>query len=423
MEQIDTLIIGGGQAGLVMSHALSRRGREHCILERGRIAERWRSERWDGLHFQTPNLLVGLPDYPLAHDDPNGFASTARIAEFLTGYASFISAPVRQGVAVTRLARDDGTGRYRLETSAGPMSCCNVVVATGPFQRPVFPPMLPRDAAVLQIHAAEYRAPAKLPAGAVLVIGAGASGAQIAEELMRAARKVFLSVSRHRRAPRRYRGHDHVWWWVETGMVNTPPDRRNQDYVAVVHTGAYGGHTIDFRDYARQGMTLLGRAEAATREAMTFAADLADNLAHGDAGYLAFLDFVDEHVARKGMCLAEDPAARVIMATPAAMHDPIRRLDFRADDIGTVIWATGYDLDFGWIDIPVLDQQGAPVHEKGVTRFPGLYFIGLSFLSKLSSSFLIGVAEDAEWLAENLCVMPRQAKSDMAGGGILDGGN
>lgn len=422
MEQVDTLIIGGGQAGLAMSQALSRRGRDHGILERGRIAERWLSERWDGLHFQTPNLLVALPDYPLAHDNPDGFASAARIAEFLTGYANFISAPVRQGVAVTRLARDDGTGRYRLETSAGPMVSNNVIVATGPFQRPVFPPMLPPDAAVSQIHAAEYRAPGKLPDGAVLVIGAGASGAQIAEELMRAGRKVFLSVSRHRRAPRRYRGHDHVWWWVQTGMVDTPPERRNPNPAAVVHTGAYGGHTIDFRDYARQGMTLLGRAEAATSEAMTFAADLADNLAHGDAGYLAFLDFVDAHVARTGMRLAEDPAARVIMPTPAAMHDPVRRLDFRAADIGTVIWATGYDLDFDWIDVPVLDQRGAPVHDKGVTRFPGLYFLGLNFLSKFSSSFLIGVAADAERLAESVCAMPEQARSDGAAGGALDRG-
>ena len=422
MEQIDTLIIGGGQAGLVMSHALSKRGREHSILERGRIAERWRSERWDGLHFQTPNLLVGLPDYPLAHDNPNGFASAARIAEFLTEYARFISAPVRHGVAVTRLARDGGAGQYLLETSAGPMISNNVIVATGPFQRPVIPPMLPRDAAVMQLHAAEYRSPGKLPDGAVLVIGAGASGAQIAEELMRAGRKVFLSVSRHRRTPRRYRGHDHVWWWVETGMDKTPPERRNPDQAPVVHTGAYGGHTIDFRDYANQGMTLLGRAEAATREAMTFAADLADNLAHGDAAYLAFLDFVDAHIVRKRMRLKEDPAARMIMPTPAAMHRPIRRLDFRTADIGTVIWATGYDLDFDWIDIPVLDQRGAPVHEKGVTRFPGLYFLGLNFLSKLSSSFLIGVAEDAERVAESVCAMSGQAQSNVAAEGVLDQG-
>lgn len=414
MEQADTLIIGAGQAGLAMSQALSRRGRDHSILERGRIAERWRSERWDGLHFQTPNLLVGLPGYPLAHDNPNGFASCARFVEFLDGYAAFIAAPVREGVAVTRLARDGDTGRYLLETSAGPMHAGTVIVATGPFQRPVIPPMLPRDAAVVQMHAAEYRAPDRLPDGAVLVIGTGASGAQIAEELMRAGRRVFLSVSRHRRAPRRYRGHDHVWWWVETGLVDTPPERRNPDTAPIVHTGAYGGHTMDFRDFARQGMTLLGRAEAATRDGMRFAADLADNLAHGDAGYLAFCDFVDAHVARTGMSLPEDPSAREIMPTPAAMHSPIRCLDFRAAGIGSVIWATGYALDFGWIDIPVLDPRGAPMHAKGVTRFPGLYFLGLGFLSKFSSSFLLGVADDAERLAESVCTLPGRAMSDLA---------
>lgn len=399
MEHFDTAVVGGGQAGLVMSHELSKRGQKHVVVERGRVAERWRSERWDGLHFQTPNLLVGFPGYPLAHDNPNGFATAAQIADFLEGYASFVAAPVRQGVSVTRLALAESGGSYLLETSKGPLCACNVVVATGPFQRPVIPRMVPRDCEVLQLHAADYRRPSQLPDGGVLVIGAGASGAQIAEELMRAGRRVYFSVGKHKRAPRRYRGHDHVWWWVETGMVKTPSERRSPDPSPLVHTGAYGGHTIDFRDYARQGMILLGRAESATKNGMTFAADLAENLAHGDAAYLAFLDFVDAYVERTGMDVPHDPAARTIAPTPAAMHQSMRQLDFREAGIGAVIWATGYDLDFGWIDMPVLDEHGAPIHDKGVTQFPGLYFLGLNFLSKFSSSFLIGVAEDAERLA------------------------
>ena len=402
MEKVDTLIIGAGQAGLVMSHELSKRGQRHVIVERGRIAERWRTERWDGLHFQTPNLLVGLPGYPLVHDNPNGFATAAQLADFLEGYASFVAAPVRQGISVTRLALTDTGGPYLLETSNGPLRARNVVVATGPFQRPVIPRMAPRDCEVLQLHAADYRRPSQLPDGGVLVIGAGASGAQIAEELMRAGRRVHFSVGKHKRAPRWYRGHDHVWWWVETGLVNAPPERRSPDLSPLVHTGAYGGHTIDFRDYARQGMILLGRAETATKDGMTFAADLAENLAHGDAAYLAFLDFVDAHVERTAMDAPEDPAARIIASTPAAMHQPIGQLDFHAEDISAVIWATGYDLDFGWIDLPVLDEQGAPIHDKGVTQFPGLFFLGLNFLSKFSSSFLIGVAEDAERLAYDI---------------------
>jgi putative flavoprotein involved in K+ transport len=410
MEHIDHVIIGAGQAGLVMSHELSKRALSHIVLERGRIAERWRSERWDGLHFQTPNLLVGLPGYPLRHDNPNGYTSAAGIVEFLEGYASFVEAPVRQGVSVSRLGRDKASGLYFLETSAGAFSATSVVVATGPFQRPVFPLILPSDAEVLQLHAVAYRAPSKLPEGAVLVVGAGASGAQIAEELMRAGRKVYLSVGKHRRAPRRYRGHDHVWWWIDSGIDRTPPERRNPDKSPLVHTGAYGGHTIDFRDFAKQGMTLVGRVVAATIDGMTFAPDLAENLAHGDAAYLSFLDFIDAHIRKKGMDLPEDPEARHIMATPAAMYEPITELNFRDAGVNTVIWATGYDLDFSWIDVPVFDGQGAPIHDKGVTRSPGLYFLGLNFLSKLSSSFLIGIAEDAERLAQIM------ARKDFASG-------
>jgi len=402
VEHFDTVVIGGGQAGLVMSHELTKRGRLHVVLERGRIAERWRSERWDGLHFQTPNLLVGLPGYPLVHDNPNGFSTAAEIVSFLENYASFVRAPVRQGVAVKRLALTEGNNGYSLETSDGPLAASSVVVATGPFQRPVVPSMLPPDSEVMQLHAVQYRRPSQLPDGAVLVIGAGASGAQIAEELMRAGRQVYFSIGKHKRAPRRYRGHDHVWWWVKTGMDKTPPERRNPDRSPLVHTGAYGGHTIDFRDYASDGMILLGRAEVGRKDGITFASDLAQNLAHGDAAYLAFLDFVDAYIERTAMDLPEDQAARAITPTPAAMLQPLTDLTFREAGISAVIWATGYDLDFDWIDVPVLDERGTPRHSKGVTQFPGLYFLGLDFLSKLSSSFLIGIAEDAERLAENI---------------------
>jgi putative flavoprotein involved in K+ transport len=394
MEHTETLIIGAGQAGLTMSHALSKRARPHLVLERGRIAERWRSERWDGLHFQTPNALVRLPDFPLDDPDPNGFATGARIASYLDAYAAFVGAPVRTGVAVTALRAG-----FVAETAAGPFQADNVVIATGPFQRPIVPALLPDTPGVTQMHARDYRAPDTLPPGAVLVVGAGASGSQIAEELMRAGRKVYFSIGKHRRAPRRYRGHDHIWWWIETGMDRTPPERRPADRAPLVHTGAYGGRSMDFRDFARQGMVLLGRAEGAVDGVMSFAPDLLANLAHGDAAYQAFMDFVDAHIAAKGLALPEDPAARAISDTPAWLHEPIRSLDLRAEGIATVIWATGYRLDFGWIDLPVLDARGMPVHRLGVTDVPGLYFLGLPFLSKMSSSFLFGVGDDAERLA------------------------
>src|SRR5262249_11433680 len=234
---------------------------------------------------------------------------------------------------------------------------------------------------------------------------------QIAEELMRAGRKVYLSISKHRRVPRRYRGHDHTWWWYETGIDKAPPEKLGPDRSPVVHSGAYGGHTIDFRDFASRGMTLLGRAEAATKDGMTFAADLADNLAHGDEAFLAYLDFSDGHISRKGADFPEDPAARRPTPTPPAMYRPIRKLEFRQAGVSSIIWATGYDLDFTWIDIPVFDARGAPIHDKGVTRFPGLYFIGLNFLSKFSSAFLNGVADDAERLANTIACNDSAARS------------
>ena len=336
-------------------------------MEKGRIAERWRTERWDGLRFQSPNELVRLPDFSLPYIDPHGFAARQEIVDFLSAYAAFIDAPVQCGVEVTALRhRNDGMG-FVAETSAGPIEAARVVVATGPFQRPLIPALLPDTPGYPQLHASAYRSPEQLPAGAVLVVGAGASGAQIAEELMRSGRPVYLSVSRHRRAPRRYRGHDHVWWWIETGMDKTPVDKRGPDRSPLVHTGAYGGHTIDFRDFARQGMVLLGRAEGANDGIMSFAPDLLENLAHGDAAFLAFMDFVDAHIARAGLCMPEDPDARVMTPAPASLSEPRRSLDLRAAGIGAVIWATGYGLDFRWIDIPVLDERGMPVHRAGVT--------------------------------------------------------
>ncbi|MSO99460.1 MAG: FAD-dependent oxidoreductase [Acetobacteraceae bacterium] len=402
VEHVETLVIGGGQAGLTMSHQLSKRGRPHLVLERHRIAERWRTERWDGLRFQTPNALVQLPDFPLPHTGPDGFASRDEIVDFIAAYASFIAAPVRCGVEVTALRRSDGAAGFMVETSGGRIEGGNVVVATGPFQRPIVPALLPEGIGVLQLHAGSYRDPGQLPEGAVLVVGAGASGAQIAEELMRVGRRVYLSVGKHRRTPRRYRGHDHVWWWIETGMDKTPADKRGPDRSPLVHTGAHGGHTIDFRNFAAQGVVLLGRAEAARDGIMAFAPDLLENLAHGDAAFLGFMDFVDAHIARVGLDMLEDPDARVMTAAPASLAEPMRRLDLRAAGIGTVIWATGYGFDFGWIDVPVLDVRGAPVHRGGVTDVPGLYFLGLPFLSQMSSSFLFGVGDDAARLADHI---------------------
>jgi len=405
-ERIGTLVIGGGQAGLAMSHHLKQRALPHLVLERGRIGERWRSERWDGLKFQFPNWSVRLPDFPFPHDDPDGFADLSSIVEFIDAYAAFVAPPIRCGVNVTRLSGDGANG-FIAETAGGAIAADSVVVATGPYQRPILPDLL-RDAPELfQIHAANYANPEQLPDGAVLVVGAGASGAQIAEELHRAGRKVFLSVGRHNRLPRRYRGRDLIHWLADMRLDQTPVERRGEMKLLPVISGAYGGHTVDFRRFAREGIILLGRVTSIAGHLAEIAPGLADQLARGDLGYATFCDMVDDDVRRRGLDLADDPSARARLPDPPCLTDPVRRLDLRAENINTVIWATGYRLDFGWIDCPAFDGNGDPMHHRGISDVPGLYFLGLQWMSRMASSFMSGVGDDAAVLADHIAARNR----------------
>jgi putative flavoprotein involved in K+ transport len=401
IEQIDTLVIGGGQAGLAMSYRLKQRGIPHLVLERARIAERWRSERWDGLKFQFPNWSVRLPDFAFAHIDPDAFATGGEIVKYIDAFAKFVAPPIRCGVAATRLKRRDGAGGFLAETADGTIEANNVVVATGPYQRAVVPDLL-RDHPVFQLHASRYRNPGQLPSGAVLVVGAGASGAQIAEELHRAGRRVFLAVGQHTRMPRRYRGQDLTWWFAALGLFDMTAEQRGPIRVNPSITGAYGGYTIDFRRFAADGITLLGRVQAARDDVLDIAPGLAESIANGDIYYATFLGMLDAHVERHGLDLPEDPAARMVLADPPCLTEPIRHLELGQSDIHAVIWATGYDVDFSWIELPVRDGSGEPVHRGGVTDVPGLYFLGLPYLSKLYSAFLSGVGDDATVLADHI---------------------
>ena len=389
-----------------MSAQLSKRGRPHLVLERHRTAERWRSERWDGLRLQSPNSEVHFCDYPFSYTDPDAFASADDIANFITAFADTVAAPVRCGVAATTMRRRDNGAGFRIETSQGPIEAANVVVATGPFQRPIIPALLPKDADIFQVHAGAYRNPDLLPDGAVLVVGCGASGSQIADELMRAGRRVYLSISRHRRLPRRYRGHTYRWWWGMMGTLETPVEMRPLDRSPYVVTGAYGGYTIDFRRFAARGLILLGRAEGVRDGVMSFAPDLATNLARGDTAYTAFLDAADAYANSAGLDLPEEPGARVAEPDRSpCVVEPIRYLNLRDAGVATVIWATGYALDFGWVDIPVFDESGTPIHRRGVTNAPGLYFLGLQWLSRMESALINGVGYDAAYLADHIAAI------------------
>ena len=401
VQKVETLIVGGGQAGLAISEQLSKRGLSHLVVERHRIAERWRSERWDGLHANGPAWHDRLPAFPIAGVDPDGFATRNQMVEYFVAYAERITAPVRSGVAVTALHKKaDATG-FRAETSAGTIEATNVVAATGPFQRAMIPAVVPAQAGIVQMHSNAYRNPGQLPEGAVLVVGAGSSGAQIADELSRAGRRVYLSVGRQERPPRHYRGRDFCWWLGVLGLWDAPRDP-SVKHVTIAVSGAYGGHTIDFRRLAARGVMLLGRAGAFGDGEMRFSPDLASNLAHGDASYLSLLDAADAYVAREGLDLPEEPVARTLEPEPPCVTDPMLRLNLHDAGITAIVWATGFALDFGWLKVDAFDERGAPVHRRGVTDVPGLYFLGLSWLSRRASSFIFGVEQDATHLAEHI---------------------
>ena len=401
VEGVEALIVGGGQAGLAMSMHLSSHGVPHLVLERGRIAERWRSERWDSLVANGPAWHDRFPGLEYSDCDPDGFPSKEEIADYFVDYAAKISAPIRCGVNVTEVRRIDSGPGFRVETSDGVFQTSYLVAATGPFQRPVIPAIGSSDAGIVQLHSNSYRNPDQLPTGAVLVVGGGSSGVQIADELLRAGRRVYLSVSSHGRPPRSYRGRDFVWW---LGVLNkwdmeALPGSR---HTTIAVSGAQGGQTVDFRRLADQGMTLLGTTKSFDGGVLAFAADLADNLARGDQDHRSLLDEADAYVRDYGVDLLEEPTARELRPDPSCVTDPILELNVAETGIRSIVWATGFALDFSWIKTGAVDANGQPLHHRGVSAEPGIYFIGLPWQTRRGSSFIWGVWYDAKYVADHI---------------------
>ncbi|MFO1090695.1 MAG: NAD(P)/FAD-dependent oxidoreductase [Hyphomicrobiales bacterium] len=403
-EEIDTLVVGAGQAGIAASEHLGRAGVPHLVLERSRIAERWRSARWDSLVTNGPVWHDRFPGLTFSVTGPDGFAPKEEVADYLVAYAQKIGAPIRTGVEVREVVRKPGQPGFEVSTSAGTIRAHRVIAATGPFQRPVIPAVVPENAGVDQLHSASYRNPAQLPPGAVLVVGAGSSGVQIAEELLASGRRVYLSVGPHDRPFRSYRGRDFVWWLGVLGKWDAAAPTPGTEHVTIAVSGANGGHTIDFRRLAAQGMILVGRTETFADGRVSFAGDVAENVAKGDANYLSLLDEADAYVARFGLDLPEEPEARVLMPDPACMTQPLRSLDLKAEGVSTILWATGYALDFSWIKLDAFDPKGRPIHTRGVSVEPGLYFLGLPWQSRRGSSFLWGVWHDAAHVAAQIAI-------------------
>jgi putative flavoprotein involved in K+ transport len=403
-EKVETLVVGAGQAGVAMSEHLSNCGVPHLVLERHRIAERWRSERWDSLVANGPAWHDRFPGMEFSDFDPEAFAPKERVADYFVDYAAKIDAPIRCGVEVSEVRPNVGRPGFHVETSDGVIEANSVVAATGPFQKPVIPALVPDDSGIVQIHSNAYRNPEQLPEGAVLVVGAGSSGAQIADELLRSGKRVYLSIGPHDLPPRRYRGRDFVWWLGVLGKWDVPALEPGTEHVTIAVSGAHGGHTVDFRRLAGEGLTLVGRTESCKDGVMRFATDLAENIEKGNANTLSVLDEADAYIARNGLDFAEEPDARKVGADPQCVTDPILELNLAEAGITSIVWATGFALDYSWLKVDAFDDEGKPKHQRGVSTEPGIYFLGLPWQSRRGSSFIWGVWHDARYLADQISI-------------------
>lgn len=402
-EDVEVVVIGAGQAGLAMSEHLSARGIPHIVLERDRVVERWRSERWDSLRANGPVWHDRFPG--LEFDlDPNAFATKDQVVDYFVRYAHKINAPIRTGVEATEVRRNPGQAGFRVTTSQGTFNARYVVAATGAFQLPVIPSLIPEHLGLRQIHSSIYRNPTQMPDGAVLVVGAGSSGVQIADELQKSGRRVYLSVGPHDRPPRRYRGLDFVWWLGVLGKWEAVTPPLGAEHVTIAVSGADGGRTVDFRELANTGVELLGRTESCADGTILFAPDLANNIHNGDANYLSLLDEADEYIKRNGLDLPVDLTARNLGSSPDSIRRPTLELNLVKEGITSIIWATGYDADYSWLHVDTFDDRGRPKHQRGVSADPGLCFLGLPWQSRRGSSFIWGVWHDAQYIADHIAI-------------------
>ena len=405
-SEIDTVVIGGGQAGLATSHWLTTRGIPHVVFEKGRVGESWRSQRWDSFMLNTPNVVNQLPGDTYEGDDPVGFASRDELVGYFEHYVSRNDLPVRQGVTVTELR--PVAGGFQIVANGERHDCRHVVLCTGDQGYPRLPSLAEKlPANVVSMHAADYRRPEQLPEGAALVVGSGQSGVQIAEDLLEAGREVYLSTSAVGRIPRRYRGKDVLEWIRMIGMAEQTPaqlEDPNEIYNRQPQiSGTHGGHSVSLHRLGRAGARLLGRLRSAQGQLLGFDDDLLANVEKGEAMCAKLKKGLDTFIEKSGT------------AAPPAEHDPadepfeglaemakVREIDLEAKHVGSIVWATGFGPKFDYLDAALLDERGLPRHTDGVCHTPGLYCVGLVWQRRRISGLLVGVDRDAEYVTEQI---------------------
>ncbi|MGJ3237072.1 MAG: flavin-containing monooxygenase [Anaerolineae bacterium] len=414
LQQHDTIIIGGGQAGLAASYYLTQQNRDHAILEKKRIGETWRSGKWDSFTLVTPNHMLQLPGFAYEGEDSDGFLTRDEVVKYLEDYVDKFDPLIRTGVEVSRVREVDIENKFLLETNIGEFVADNLIVATGTFQfpdTPEFASKLPSH--IKQLHSSEYKNPDTLPEGAVLVVGSAQSGCQIADELNENGREVFLCTGSANRLPRRYRGHDSFWWAEQLGIMDQTPDDLPSPKARFMPnpqvSGKNGGKTLGLHQLAQDGVQLLGRLKDINGTNLSLGEDLMDNLAQADKFAVEFKQGVDQYIEKTDM---QVPESQRPVSRAGYEVDIITRLDLEDEGITSVIWATGYNYDYSWIDFPVFDDVGYPVTERGVTEQPGLYFVGLHFLDKRKSGLLLGVGDDAAHVTEHIATHTKELVSE-----------
>jgi putative flavoprotein involved in K+ transport len=405
MEKIETIIVGGGQAGLSTSYHLKQLGREHVIFEGAEKAgNAWRNDRWDSFTFVTPNWTIQLPGAHYAGDNPDGFLPKAEIVAYFERYVEKFNLPVQFKTSVLEvIPLEDGKG-YQVKTDGKTFQTKNVVMATGSFQKPKIPAFSADiPAGIKQLHSGQYRNPGQLPEGAVLVVGSAQSGMQIAEELYQSGRVVYLCTGTAPRVPRRYRGRDIVSWLVDSGFWDQTVDKLPSPKARLAGnpqvTGKNGGHSLNLHQFARDGVNLLGHIAGTQNGKIMFSPDLKENLVKVDKAEKDIIGMIDRYIQTNGINAPQETLPDLQDGYSAEV---ITELDLKSANINTIIWAMGYTSDYKLVKLPLTDEDGFPLQQRGITQYSGLYFVGMNWLNKRKSVTLLGVNEDVEHIISHM---------------------